>query len=203
MDDLIKTYQKKLETLYQKEAVNPPFKDVFKAFELTPLNTVKVVIIGQDPYPNPLDVMGLAFSVPKSRPIPASLKNIYSVLKKDLNFDVPHGDLTGWAKEGVLLLNKALTVKTGMPMSHQSFWQPFFDEVIKELNTLEKCVFVLMGNEAKKVKPMIKSSHIIIETVHPSPLSAYRGFNESKLFKKILLALDTLELSPVDFSRFD
>jgi len=90
-----------------------------------------------------------------------------------------------------------------MPMSHQSFWQPFFDGVIKELNTQEKCVFVLMGSEAKKVKPMIKSSHIIIETVHPSPLSAYRGFNESKLFKKILLALDTLELSPVDFSRFD
>jgi len=200
---LIENMTSTLSAIYETEAVNPSFEDVFKAFELTPLNKVKVVIIGQDPYPNPKDAMGLAFSVPKDRPIPASLRNIYKVLKRDLNIDAPHGDLSGWAKEGILLLNKALTVKTGMPISHQSFWQPFFDGVIKELNTLEKCVFVLMGNEAKKVKPKIKSSHIIIETVHPSPLSAYRGFNESKLFKKIFLALDTLELSPVDFSRFD
>ena len=200
------TYQamiNKLKAIYQDEAVNPPFNDVFKAFELTPFENVKVVFIGQDPYPNPSDAMGLAFSVPKHRPIPASLKNIYTVLKDDLKISPPHGDLSGWAKEGVLLLNKALTVKAHEPLSHQTLWHGFFEEVIKHLNQKEKLVVVLMGKEAQKIKPLIKKEHIIIETVHPSPLSAYHGFFESKLFFKIEESLKKLGLSSIDFNRFD
>ena len=200
---LIENMTSTLRAIYETEAVNPSFEDVFKAFELTPLNKVKVVIIGQDPYPNPKDAMGLAFSVPKDRPIPASLRNIYKVLKRDLNIDAPHGDLSGWAKEGILLLNKALTVRAHQPLSHQSVWDPFFKAVITHLNALEPCVFVLMGNEAKKIKPVIDKSHIMIESVHPSPLSAHRGFFDSALFLKILEALKKQNKTAVDFSRFD
>lgn len=193
---------KKLQDIYQKEAVNPPFKDVFKAFELTPFETVKVVLIGQDPYPNPFDAMGLAFSVPKERPLPASLKNIFKVLKIDLNISPPHGELSGWANEGVLLLNKALTVKAHQPLSHVDLWDDFFKEVIDHLNHKEKLVFVLMGSQAQKMKSWIHPKHKIIMTVHPSPLSAYRGFFDSQLFLKINQALKEIALSPVDFHRF-
>jgi uracil-DNA glycosylase len=202
-DETYQAMTKTLKDIYQKEAVNPPFKDVFKAFELTPFERVKVVLIGQDPYPNPFDAMGLAFSVPKERPLPASLKNIFKVLKKDLDISPPHGDLSGWAKEGVLLLNKALTVKAHQPLSHVDLWDDFFKEVIDHLNQKEKLVFVLMGNEAQKIKSWIHPRHKIIMTVHPSPLSAYRGFFDSQLFIKINQALKELALSPVDFECFD
>ncbi len=195
---------KALKAMEDEEFINPSLSDVFKAFELTPYESLKVVLIGQDPYPKKEDAMGLAFSVPKSRPIPGSLRNIFKVLKDDLNIQAPHGDLSGWAKEGVLLLNKALTVKTGKPLSHQVFWVDFFESVIRQIS-LKKTplVFVLMGQEAAKIKPLIADHHVVINTVHPSPLSAHRGFLTSALFKKIQDALVNVGQPPIDFSRFD
>lgn len=181
----------------------PPKKDVFKAFELTPKASLKVVMIGQDPYHNKEEAHGLAFSVKKDTKVPPSLKNIFKCLENDVGIIKKSSDLSSWARQGMLLLNKALTVKPGLPGSHLTVWEPFFNELMQELSHCDFLVWVLMGSQAKKIKSMIPSHHRIIETVHPSPLSAYRGFMDSKLFSKIQEALMNHGLNPIDFSLDD
>lgn len=174
------------------EVVYPKKEDWFKALELTEYNDVKVVLIGQDPYFNPNQAMGLSFSVNKGIKIPPSLVNIYKEIESEYGQSMPnHGDLTGWAKQGVLLLNSVLTVSAGRPLSHQDFgWQKFTDEVIKMLQKKDFVVYMLLGGHAKKYKKLITNkNHVILETSHPSPLSSYRGFLGSNIFKEVNLKL--------------
>jgi len=193
----------KIKNEYAQYPCFPPIGDVFNAFRLTPYEQVKVVLLGQDPYHNPSEAMGLCFSVPSGVPKPPSLENIFTELKNDLGFDAPSsGDLTKWAKEGVLLLNTIMTVRKNAPLSHQDFgWQTFTDEVIKILNQKQDpLVFVLWGSHAKSKKPLLTNpNHYIIENVHPSPLSAYRGFFGSKPFSKINHYLKEQNAKPINF----
>lgn len=181
----------------------PAEKDVFKAFELTPKPALKVVWIGQDPYPNEKDATGLAFSVPKDASVPASLVNIFACLKEDLGIQAPHGNLEAWARQGLLLVNRSLTVRPKQPGSHEEYWVSFMPRLIQELNQGRPLVFVLMGKAAQSLKFLIDRKHLIIQTVHPSPLSAWRGFRESKLFLNIRSAQQKLGHPLIDFSQFD
>jgi len=181
----------------------PAESDVFKAFDLTPKDQLKVVWIGQDPYPNQKDATGLAFSVPIGEPVPASLLNIYLCLQEDLGIKPPHGNLDNWARQGVLLVNRSLTVRPKQPGSHEEYWVSFMPRLIQELNQGPSFVFVLMGKAAQSLRFLIDRKHLVIETVHPSPLSAWRGFKESKLFLKIRSAQQKLGQPLIDFSQFD
>lgn len=181
----------------------PAESDVFKAFELTPKDQLKVVWIGQDPYPNKKNATGLAFSVPIGEPVPASLLNIYLCLQEDLGVKPPHGNLENWARQGVLLVNRSLTVRPKQPGSHEEYWVSFMPRLIQELNQGKPLVFVLMGKAAQSLRFLIDRKHLVIETVHPSPLSAWRGFKESKLFLKIRSAQQKLGQPLIDFSQFD
>lgn len=187
-----------------KDVVFPKKENIYKALELTPLNDVKVVILGQDPYHEYNQAMGLAFSVPLGEKIPPSLRNIYKELASDLNASIPsHGDLTKWAKQGVLLLNTVLTVSAHQAMSHHKLgWQKFTDRLILEVCKQDRAiVFILLGNEAKTKKIMIKNpKHLIIEAAHPSPLSATRGFFGSKIFSKSNEFLIKNNITPIDWS---
>jgi len=167
-----------------------PHSDLwFNALNSTPLNRVKVVILGQDPYPTPGHAHGLCFSVqPEVRPIPKSLINIYKELNTDLGINNQHGNLQNWANQGVLLLNSVLTVESGLANSHQGKgWEVFTDKVISVVNELDRpLVFVLWGAYAQKKGAMIdEKRHLVIRSPHPSPLSAYRGFFGSKPFSQI------------------
>ncbi|WP_130538092.1 uracil-DNA glycosylase [Thiomicrorhabdus indica] len=167
----------------------PAGKLWFNALNSTPLQSVKVVIIGQDPYPNPTHPHGLCFSVqPDVKPLPKSLININQELLEDVGVDNSHtGYLQPWAEQGVLLLNAVLTVEAGKSNSHQNMgWEQFTDEVIKQVNQhCDHCVFILWGAYAqKKGKQIDASRHLVIKSPHPSPLSAYRGFFGSKPFSK-------------------
>jgi len=161
----------------------------FNALNSTPLDKVKVVILGQDPYPTPGHAHGLCFSVlPEVKPIPKSLVNIFQELKNDLGIDNQNGNLQHWANQGVLLLNSVLTVERGQPNSHQGRgWESFTDKVVSVVNALEHpVVFVLWGAYAQKKGAMIDASHhLVIRSPHPSPLSAHRGFFGSRPFSKI------------------
>lgn len=173
---------------YQRTTVFPPREDIMKAFLLTPLENVKVVILGQDPYHEVGQAMGLSFSVHKDQPLPKSLINIYKELYDDLGI-VPadNGDLTSWANQGVLLLNTILTVQKGNALSHNMIgWELFTDEVIRTLNEQSrKIVFILWGSYAISKKTLLNNpQHLILTSPHPSPLSAYRGFFGSKPFSK-------------------
>lgn len=178
-----------LEEEYKQEVIYPERADIFNALNYTEYNDVKVVILGQDPYHGPNQAHGLSFSVKKCVPLPPSLKNIYKELEADVGCAVPvHGDLTKWAKQGVLLLNTVLTVRQGAAHSHKGKgWETFTDNVIARLNERETpVIFVLWGLPAQKKKKLIdQNKHFIIESVHPSPLSVYRGFFGSKPFSKI------------------
>ncbi len=181
-----------LENFVEKErkekVVFPKKEDVFKAFELTPFENVKCVIVGQDPYYNINQANGLAFSVNNGIKLPPSLVNIYKEAHDDVGIDIPnHGDLSSWAKEGVFLLNTILTVEEGKPLSHKNKgWEKFTLKVLKILNEDdEPKVFILWGKEAVGLKKIIDNpKHLIIESPHPSPLSSYRGFFGSKPFSK-------------------
>lgn len=182
--------------------VYPPGRLIFNAFELTPPQDVKVVILGQDPYHNPGEAMGLCFSVPGGVRVPPSLINIYKELKDDLGIDAPdHGDLTGWAKRGVLLLNSVLTVEKNKAASHQHLgWQQFTDAVIRIISGQLSCVvFMLWGSYARSKAPLIDlTKHLVIAAAHPSPL-ARGGFSGHRPFS---LANDYLKqhgISPVDW----
>ena len=177
-----------LKTEYFTHTVYPPMTDIFNALKLTPPEKVKAVILGQDPYHGEGQAMGLSFSVKNGVKLPPSLVNIYKELKTDLNIEpTTSGDLTKWAKEGVLLLNTVLTVQKDRANSHaKKGWEQVTDAVIKKLaDNYDGIVFILWGNNARsKVKLIDKSKHLIIESAHPSPLSAYNGFFGSKPFSK-------------------
>ncbi len=171
--------------------IYPSKENRFKALEFTPPSSVRVVILGQDPYHGAGQAIGLSFAVPNTlAKKPPSLKNILKELESDLGHQVHSdaSDLSGWAKQGVLLLNTVLTVRAETPLSHQNKgWEAFTDSILIGLNELNTpIVFVLWGSHAQKKKPLIANPvHFIIETPHPSPLSAYRGFLGSKVFSRI------------------
>ena len=174
---------------YLNREIYPKPKDIFKAFWLTPLDRVKVVILGQDPYHGPLQAEGLSFSVQPGIKPPPSLQNIYKEIESDLGIkkDFNDGHLESWAKQGVFLLNAILTVVANSPASHQGRgWEGFTDAVIKTISDKkEHVVFILWGNFARSKKNLIdESKHLIIESPHPSPFSANAGFFGSKPFSK-------------------
>ncbi len=180
----------------------PPSNLLFNAFNLTPFTSLKVVLLGQDPYHNPNQAMGLSFSVPQGIPLPPSLKNIYQELYADLGIPPSrNGDLTKWAKQGVLLLNSVLSVEENKPASHQNFgWQTFTDSVISTISTQkEGIVFLLWGNYARAKKHLIDSKkHFILEAAHPSPL-ARGAFFGCKHFSKTNTILQSLHKIPIDW----
>ncbi|MEI6690154.1 MAG: uracil-DNA glycosylase [bacterium] len=174
---------------YQEAIIYPPPSLIFRAFELTPFDKVKVVILGQDPYHEPGQANGLCFAVNNGVRLPPSVQNIFKEIVTDLGHatNFPQGDLEGWAKQGVLLLNATLTVAKSDAGSHQKKgWEEFTDAVIRVLSDKkENLVFVLWGNYAKQKGATIdKNKHLVIESPHPSPFSAYNGFFGSKPFSK-------------------
>lgn len=174
--------------LYKNKTIFPEKDNIFNAFKLTSYEDVKVVIVGQDPYHGVGEAHGLSFSVQKGVKLPPSLQNIYKELHDDLGIPPrKDGDLTNWAKQGVLLLNSVLTVEKDLAASHKGLgWELFTDYVIKKLNTNNNpIVFILWGNFARSKKKYLNNpNHLIIESAHPSPLSAYNGFFGSKPFSK-------------------
>lgn len=192
-DEFEKPYFKELTAFvkseYETGTVYPHPKNIFNAFELTPFNEVRVVILGQDPYHGQGQAHGLSFSVVEGVRNPPSLQNIYKELESDLGkpVDTSTGDLTRWAKQGVLLLNATLTVRANTPGSHQGKgWEQFTDAAIKALSDKrERLVFILWGNYAKaKGAHIDRAKHLVIESPHPSPFSAHSGFFGSKPFSK-------------------
>lgn len=181
----------------------PKEEDVFKAFELTPFDAVRVVIIGQDPYHGLNQAHGLSFSVNKGIKVPPSLQNIFKELQADNNCPIPtHGNLIKWARQGVLLLNTTLTVRAGLPGSHQKKgWETFTDTVIKCISDeKEHVVFLLWGNYAKTKTPLINTKkHLILEAAHPSPL-ARGAFFGSKHFSKTNAYLTSNHIKPIDWN---
>ena len=188
---------------YNTAQIFPPSDDIFNAFHLTPLNQVKVVIIGQDPYHEPGQAHGLCFSVKPGVDIPPSLVNIYKELKDDCGCYVPNnGYLVKWAEQGVLLLNTVLTVRAHCANSHQGQgWEEFTNAAIRALNTQDRpIVFILWGKPAQMKKSMLNNPHhLILEAPHPSPLSAYRGFFGSRPFSKTNAFLQSKGLEPIDW----
>lgn len=189
--------ERKTKTIFPKE------EDVFKAFELTPFENVKCVIVGQDPYYNINQANGLAFSVNKGVKLPPSLVNIYKEVHDDVCINIPtHGDLSNWAKEGVFLLNTILTVEEGKPLSHKNKgWEKLTLKVLKKLDEDNSPkVFILWGKEAIGLKKILTNKkHLILESVHPSPLSSYRGFFGSKPFSKTNEFLIANNRKPINF----
>lgn len=180
----------------------PCFDNVFRAFNLTSFNDVKVVFIGQDPYPNKDDACGLAFSVNRDHNLPKSLINIFKALELDLNITRTNGDLSSWAKQGVLLLNTCLTYNSQNPKSHLNIgWQDMSNDVIISLSNRGKVIFVLLGNYALSFKKLIdEDNNTIISAPHPSPLSAYRGFFDAHIFNQINDALIKYNYQPIDWN---
>ncbi len=172
---------------YKKNTIYPKYKDIFNALRYTDYDEVKVVILGQDPYHGINEAHGLSFSVQEGVPMPPSLRNIFKELDTDLGIKRTSTDLTSWAKQGVLLLNSIMTVVKDKPLSHKDKgWEIFTDRVIELLGEREEpIVFILWGSYARSKKDLIKNKkHLVIENVHPSPLSASRGFFGSKPFSK-------------------
>lgn len=186
------------------KTIYPPGPFIFNAFNTTPFNEVKVVILGQDPYHNPGQAHGLSFSVPMGVPAPPSLVNMFKELETDLNLPRPnHGNLEKWAAQGVLMLNASLTVELNKPMSHSKIgWHDFTNSVIKTLSDKrDKLVFILWGGFAKsKVELIDTKKHYVLTAAHPSPLSAYNGFYGCKHFSKTNTWLHENGLSPIDWS---
>ena len=189
---------------YQEYTCYPAYQNIFHAFEITELKDVKVVILGQDPYHEPNQAHGLAFSVLCDK-IPPSLINIYKEMESDLGVKINQdGNLDYLAKQGVLLLNTVLTVRKGEAFSHKDFgWQIFTDNVIKLLNALDQpIVFILWGTPSiKKEKLLTNPNHIVIKSAHPSPLSSYRGFFGSKPFSKTNEFLISKGLTPIKWVK--
>lgn len=201
--DYYKTLHDFVEEEYQTKTIFPPKQEIFRALNLCPLEDVKVVILGQDPYHGFKQANGLSFSVHKGVPIPPSLINIYRELHTDIGCAIPmHGDLTSWAKNGVLLLNNVLTVQQGKPNSHAGKgWEIFTLNIVKALNQREKpVVFILWGKNAMAKKQYIDTNkHLVLTSVHPSPYSADRGFFGSKPFSKANAFLQENNMLPVDW----
>jgi len=192
-----------VEKLYDSNIVYPNIDNVFKAFSLTKFDDVKVVLIGQDPYHGEGEANGLAFSLNENVKITPSLRNIFKELESDLGIKRINKDLSGWAKQGVLLLNTILTVEKDKPLSHKDLgWQHITDFFIKYISDYKNnVVFILWGNESQKKESLIdKSKHLIIKSAHPSPLSASRGFFGSKPFSKTNEYLKKNNQSVIDWS---
>ena len=187
----------------QQHTIYPPENLVFNAFSLTPFSKVKVVILGQDPYHGAGQAHGLSFSVPSGVKLPPSLRNIFKEMQSDLGINAPSsGDLSSWAQQGVLLLNATLTVQQKKAGSHQKKgWESFTDSVIKLISEQkEQVVFLLWGKFAQaKTKLIDDTKHHVIMSVHPSPLSAYNGFWDSKPFSKINAKLNEWDMQPIDW----
>jgi uracil-DNA glycosylase len=186
-----------------RAAVYPPADEVFAALHLTPYEDVKVLILGQDPYHGPGQAHGLCFSVRPGVDVPPSLANIYAEMESDLGLPRPdHGCLDAWARQGVLLLNATLTVRARQAASHQGKgWETFTDSVIQAVNAKpERVVFILWGSSARRKKALVDTSrHVVIESPHPSPLSAHRGFFGSRPFSRANEALVAAGREPVDW----
>lgn len=189
---------------YKERPIFPPKNYILRALSLTDYDNVKVVILGQDPYHGVGEANGLAFSVNNGVKLPPSLKNIYKELKDDLNIEISNkGDLTCWAKEGVLLLNSVLTVEKDRPASHKNLgWQNFTDAIIKKVNEKEEpVVFILWGNFARSKKSLITNpKHLILESTHPSPFSSNYGFFGSRPFSKTNNFLRKNNIKEIDFT---
>ncbi|NLA33537.1 MAG: uracil-DNA glycosylase [Tenericutes bacterium] len=214
LKDLYKTHEynlliAKVKKLYQQQHVLPDKNKVFKALENTDYNDVKVVILGQDPYPNKEDAMGLAFSVNTDRRIPGSLKNIFKKLSEEYNINNKTGNLEPWTKQGVLLLNTILTVKEGLPLSHKNIgWQLLTDYIIIKLNERQKpIVFLLFGTNAhEKQKLITATQHLCIKTSHPSNLGYTKegkdfiSFQKAEIFKKTNNFLIKNNIKPINWN---
>ncbi|WP_285767972.1 uracil-DNA glycosylase [Peribacillus sp. SI8-4] len=206
-EEFKKTYYRELKEFikqeYAKEVIHPDQNDIFNALHFTPYEGVKVVILGQDPYHGPDQAHGLSFSVKPEVRIPPSLRNIFKELHADLGSEIPdNGHLVEWAEQGVLLLNTVLTVREGEAHSHRGKgWETFTNEVIRLLNERKKpIIFILWGKPAQTKIPLIdESRHKIITSVHPSPLSASRGFFGSKPFSKTNQFLAEMGETPIDW----
>lgn len=189
----------------QQHTVYPTRENVFTAFSLTPLSTTSVVILGQDPYHGPGQAHGLSFSVQRGALLPPSLRNIMKERQSDIGISVPlHGDLTPWAKQGVLLLNSSLTVRHGEAASHQGRgWEIFTDSILRYVQEKQqRVVFILWGNSAQSKRKLITNPHHIVLTApHPSPLSAHRGFFGSKPFSHTNRALVDAGLPAIDWNN--
>lgn len=184
------------------KAIYPAARNIFNAFNLCPFNETKVVIIGQDPYHEPGQAMGLCFSVPSGITPPPSLVNIYKEINDDLGRpSATHGDLTCWAKQGVLLLNSTLTVQAHLAASHAGRgWEQFTDAVIAALAQRKNIVYMLWGSYAQKKAALVDpSQNLILKSVHPSPLSAYRGFFGCKHFSQANKYLESIGKKPIDW----
>jgi uracil-DNA glycosylase len=212
-NELEKDYIKELQSFLTEErakyAVYPPSDKVFAAMHNTPLEKVKVVILGQDPYHGAGQAMGLCFSVPSHCPLPPSLRNIFKEIETDLGISMEgkKGDLTPWANQGVLLLNTLLTVREALPMSHQGRgWEIFTDRLIDFLlKEGPSMAFMLWGKPAQdklfhKTRALDSNRHLVLKTTHPSPLSAHRGFLGSGHFLKVNAWLKEKELGAIDWS---
>lgn len=190
---------------YANGAVYPNMYDIFNALKLTPYSSVKAVILGQDPYHEPGQAHGLAFSVKEGTPLPPSLRNIYKELETDVGAKpVSCGELVGWAKQGVLLLNTVLTVRQGNANSHKGKgWEIFTDEIIKKLNEkTEPVAFILWGANARSKKALITNPiHGVFESPHPSPLSAHYGFFGSRPFSRVNAFLMQNGVPPINWDR--
>ncbi len=202
-----KEYYKKLILFLRDEeqsnTIFPPKKERFNAYNTTPFENVKVVILGQDPYHGTGQAHGLSFSVKAAQALPPSLKNIYKELVDDIGCDMPkRGDLTSWAEQGVFLLNAVLSVQASSAGSHQQRgWEPFTDATIKLLSDeREHLVFILWGKSAQSKEKLIDTNkHLVLKAPHPSPLSSYRGFFGSKPFSKTNAYLRTNGITPIDW----
>ncbi|MFB5266249.1 uracil-DNA glycosylase [Paenibacillus enshidis] len=194
----------KLAREYKQYEVYPPKEDLFSALKLTSYSGTKAVILGQDPYHGPGQAHGLSFSVRPGVRVPPSLQNIYKELHSDLGVPVPnHGYLVHWAEEGVLMLNNVLTVRRGQPQSHQGIgWERFTDAVIETLNhRTQPAVFILWGSHAQKKGAFIdKKKHLVIESSHPSPFAAHRGFFGSRPFSRTNAFLTEHGMQPMDWA---
>lgn len=188
----------------QKYTVYPPGSLIFNAFNHTPFDQVKVVILGQDPYHGPGQAHGLCFSVPQGVPAPPSLVNIFKEIKSDLGIEIPnHGNLERWANQGVLLLNATLTVRANQAGSHQGKgWEKFTDSVIRKISDQKTgIIFLLWGKYAQAKENLINTQkHYILKAAHPSPLSAYNGFSGCKHFSKTNDILQRHGYTPIDWS---
>lgn len=207
-DELTKDYFTQLQSFVAGErakySVYPPESETYSALHQTPHSSTRVLILGQDPYHGAGQAHGLCFSVREGTPVPPSLRNIFKELHDDLGVTVPrHGCLSAWAAQGVLLLNATLTVRAGQAGSHQGKgWETFTDRIIRVVDAkIEPVVFVLWGSYARKKRQLISGSHhVIIESPHPSPLSAHNGFFGSRPFSRINDALAATGRRPIDWS---
>ncbi|WP_342513297.1 uracil-DNA glycosylase [Sporosarcina sp. FSL K6-1522] len=208
-DEFKKPYYLKLREFlkmeYAGQIIYPQTNDLWTAFKLTPFDEVKVVILGQDPYHGPGQAHGLSFSVQPGVKIPPSLRNMFKELSSDIGCAIPEqGTLTGWAQQGVLMLNTVLTVRQAEANSHRKQgWETFTDEVIRQLSAREKpIVFILWGRPAQEKKKLIDlSRHAVIESVHPSPLSASRGFLGSRPYSATNQVLEAWNEKPIDWEK--